>query len=85
MPALCPGTTNFQVQPRTNHTTYIFAESEVEPIDIEIRTPPSLFKGERITQSPIVFVGEIRILHPIDILANKCDCDVAIHRGKVHF
>jgi hypothetical protein len=64
---------NFHVQPRTNHTTYIFAVSEVEPIDIEILTPPSLFKGEYTTLSPVVFVGDIRVLHPIDILASKCD------------
>jgi hypothetical protein len=24
-------------------------------------------------------------LHPVDILASKCDCDAAIHRGKAHF
>ncbi|KIM88419.1 hypothetical protein PILCRDRAFT_3414 [Piloderma croceum F 1598] len=64
---------NFNVQPRTNYTTYFFALPEVEPIDIEILTPPSLFKGEYTAQSPIVFVGEIRVLHPIDILASKCD------------
>jgi hypothetical protein len=63
----------FQVQPRTNHTTYEFEASDVQPIDIEILAPPSLFQEEYNDQSPVVQVeGGVRVLHPAIILASKC-------------
>jgi len=60
--------TDFQVQPRTNHTTYIFTMSEIEPTDIEILTPPSLSKGEYTTQSHIVLSGKSMSCTPLTYL-----------------
>jgi hypothetical protein len=62
----------FNVEARTNFTTYVSDTTGGTPIPIEILTPPSMFRIPYTEESPVIYVGGIRILHPVDLLCSKC-------------
>jgi hypothetical protein len=59
----------FEVEPRTNHTSYIRGGSKVE---IEILAPPGIFKGQFDDSTPCMMINNIRVLQPTLILDAKC-------------
>lgn len=58
----------FDVDKRTQHTVY----RSDPPVQIEILTPPALFKQEFTASTPVVEVNGARILSPMLILNAKC-------------
>lgn len=61
----------FEVERRTNHTKYVQHGSG--SIQIEILTPPGLFKSQFSASTPCVLVDNVRILKPTLILDAKCN------------
>ncbi|KAI0909464.1 hypothetical protein F4823DRAFT_594621 [Ustulina deusta] len=60
--------TYFSIDKRTQHTTY-----RSEPnIEVEILTPPALFKEEFTARTPTYDVGGVRVLKPALLLNAKC-------------
>ncbi|KAI1263922.1 hypothetical protein F5Y18DRAFT_391854 [Xylariaceae sp. FL1019] len=60
--------THFDIDRRTQHTNY----KSSPPIEVEILTPPALFKQEFSKTTPIIVQQGIRILKPTLILNAKC-------------
>lgn len=66
---LCAQKTHFSVDPKTRHTNYLSKPA----VEIEILTPPLLFKENFDKDTPTVTVaGGIKILKPTLILNAKC-------------
>lgn len=66
------GSESFTVEARTNHTAYVGQNKSLEPIDVEILTPPALFKLPYTgADNEVVVVKGVRVLHPRIILEAK--------------
>lgn len=61
--------TLFEVERRTNHTTFRGSP----PIGVEILTPPVLFKQEFTPSTPTIRVNNVPVLKPTLLLDAKCD------------
>lgn len=59
---------DFEIDPRTQHTAY----RSVPPVQIEILTPPLLFRGEFTSSTPVISVQGVQVLKPALILNAKC-------------
>ncbi|KAL3469548.1 hypothetical protein BJX99DRAFT_241062 [Aspergillus californicus] len=59
----------FNVEPRTNHTTYNAGSTRV---DIEILTPPTLFRERFDETTEVITVGNAKVLKPALLLNSKC-------------
>ncbi|CCX05080.1 Similar to hypothetical protein ASPNIDRAFT_45694 [Aspergillus niger ATCC 1015]; acc. no. EHA21063 [Pyronema omphalodes CBS 100304] len=64
-------TPGFTVEPRTNHTYYQSSTSPI-PVQIEILTPPMLFKEEFDSTTPVISVSGVNVLKPTFLLNAKC-------------
>jgi hypothetical protein len=58
----------FDVEKRTLHTYY----KSTPPVEVEILAPPSLFKENFSSSTPVVVVNGIKVLKPALILNAKC-------------
>lgn len=69
---LAADTQNFTVNPRTLHTLY----NSNPPIQIELLSPPTMFREQFDQNTPTVVIEvdgtEVRVLHPKLILNAKC-------------
>ncbi|GAQ45907.1 similar to An03g02230 [Aspergillus niger] len=59
---------DFEVEARTNHTTY----KARRPVQIEILTPPLLFKEPFDQNTEVILVEGIKVLKPALLLNAKC-------------
>jgi hypothetical protein len=59
---------HFSVNPRTRHTNYL-SNPQVE---VEILTPPTLFKETFDENTPTITVHGVRVLKPTLLLSSKC-------------
>ncbi|RAK90541.1 hypothetical protein BO79DRAFT_286473 [Aspergillus costaricaensis CBS 115574] len=59
---------DFEVEARTNHTTY----KAQRPVQIEILTPPLLFKEPFDQNTEVILVEGIKVLKPALLLNAKC-------------
>lgn len=60
--------TYFNVDKKTLHTWY----KSIPPVEVEIVTPPALFKETFDASTPIITVGGVKVLKPALILNAKC-------------
>ncbi|KAE8139892.1 hypothetical protein BDV38DRAFT_291149 [Aspergillus pseudotamarii] len=58
---------DFEVQPRTNYTTY-----KAKNIEVEILTPPTLFKEPFDHNTEIITIEDAKVLKPALLLNAKC-------------
>ncbi|KAE8325594.1 hypothetical protein BDV39DRAFT_194210 [Aspergillus sergii] len=58
----------FEVEPRTNHTTY----KAERPVPIEILTPPLLFREPFDQSTEVITVGSVKVMKPALLLNAKC-------------
>jgi hypothetical protein len=61
----------FTVEPRTRHT--YFHPQAHNPIEIEVLCYPSTFKITFNSETEILDMNGIRLLHPVTLLNSKCD------------
>ena len=57
----------FTVNPRTHFTTY-----GTTRIEVDIVSPPGMYKGGFDANTPTLNVGGVRVLHPLLLLDAKC-------------
>ncbi|KAF9877993.1 hypothetical protein CkaCkLH20_04569 [Colletotrichum karsti] len=60
----------FQVEVRTNHTSYV--EAGANTVGIEILAPPGMFRDQFSASTPYVLVDNVRVLKPTLLLNAKC-------------
>ncbi|PIG82720.1 hypothetical protein AARAC_006939 [Aspergillus arachidicola] len=65
---LLRASSDFKVEPKTNHTTY----KAERPVPIEILTPPLLFREPFDQSTEVVTVGSVKVLKPALLLNAKC-------------
>lgn len=58
----------FEVEPRTNHTTY----KAKRPVDINILAPPALFREPFDQDTEAITVESMKVLKPALLLNTKC-------------
>ncbi|PLB50209.1 hypothetical protein P170DRAFT_138983 [Aspergillus steynii IBT 23096] len=61
---------DFTVEARTNHTTYKAVRGR--PVDIEILTPPALFREPFDHSTEVVTIDGVKVLKPALLLNAKC-------------
>lgn len=64
---LLRGSSDFTIQPRTNHTTFT-----QDNVDIEILAPPVLFKETFDQTTEVITIDNMKVLKPALILNAKC-------------
>jgi len=62
-------TAEFDVEKRTLHTYF----KTSPPVEIEILTPPALFKETFSSSTPVVIIRGVKVLKPALILNSKCN------------
>jgi hypothetical protein len=61
---------HFNVEPKTNHTT--FKAEGADGVEIEILAPPAMFKENFDQNTEVITVGNVKVLKPALILNAKC-------------